>query len=62
MVAKDVHIYLEDVAGHITAMDQVANGFHDVLNRAHSNYLAQISIELTEASNSMGMTMKKVHF
>ncbi|KAG9305192.1 hypothetical protein G9A89_010700 [Geosiphon pyriformis] len=47
----DVTIYLGDVQDHIITMLQILNHCEKVLGRSHSNYLAQISIEITQLSN-----------
>ncbi|KAJ2306011.1 CorA metal ion transporter [Coemansia sp. Cherry 401B] len=44
-------LYLGDVLDHIVTMMQNATHYDNMLGRAQTNYLAQISIELTESSN-----------
>lgn len=47
----DIKLYLSDIQDHLITMVQNSLHYEKVLARAHSNYLAQISIELTQASN-----------
>ncbi|KAJ3070442.1 CorA metal ion transporter [Podochytrium sp. JEL0797] len=53
MIAPDSEtgLYLGDIQDHIITMIQNLNHYEKTLARAHSNYLAQISIEITQASN-----------
>ncbi|KAJ8659857.1 hypothetical protein O0I10_004450 [Lichtheimia ornata] len=48
----DVSLYLGDVQDHLITMLQNLSHYETVLARAHSNYLAQISIKLSQTSNS----------
>jgi Mg2+ and Co2+ transporter CorA len=45
---------------HIITMLQNLNHYETILSRAHSNYLAQISIELTQTSNSFNQTVSRL--
>ncbi|KAJ1559788.1 CorA metal ion transporter, partial [Cladochytrium tenue] len=49
--AGDSALYLGDIQDHVLTMLQSLQHFDGALGRAHSNYLAQISIEITQASN-----------
>lgn len=51
-IYPDVALYLGDVQDHILTMLQNLNHYETVLARSESNYLARISIELTQTSNS----------
>ncbi|KAI8075393.1 uncharacterized protein B0P05DRAFT_512534 [Gilbertella persicaria] len=51
-IYPDVELYLGDVQDHILTMVQNLNHYETVLARSESNYLARISIQLTETSNS----------
>lgn len=51
-------IYLRDVNDHVLTNLQNLEQYSETLNRSHNNYLAQISIELNEASNRMNQVMK----
>ncbi|KAI9340057.1 hypothetical protein DFJ73DRAFT_961780 [Zopfochytrium polystomum] len=47
----DAALYLGDIQDHVITMLQNLAHHDTTLNRAHSTYLAQISIEITQASN-----------
>lgn len=47
----ETQLYLEDIHDHVITMTQNLIHYEKTLARSHSNYLAQISIELTQASN-----------
>ncbi|KAI7850928.1 hypothetical protein BDC45DRAFT_487437 [Circinella umbellata] len=51
-IFPDVALYLGDVQDHLITMLQNLSHYEIVLARAHSNYLAQISIKLSQTSNS----------
>ncbi|KAJ1760837.1 CorA metal ion transporter, partial [Coemansia sp. RSA 2523] len=53
-------LYLGDVLDHIVTMMQNATHYDNMLGRAQTNYLAQISIELTESSNSTNDVVAKL--
>ncbi|ORY02791.1 Mg2+ transporter protein [Basidiobolus meristosporus CBS 931.73] len=57
---SDIKLYLGDVQDHILTMIQSAGHFETILSRAHSNYLAQISIEITQGSNAMNDVLGKL--
>lgn len=59
-LAAHTLIYLRDVNDHVLTALQNLEQYAETLNRSHSNYLAQISIELNEASNRMNVVMKKL--
>ncbi|KAJ3037700.1 CorA metal ion transporter [Rhizophlyctis rosea] len=44
-------LYLGDIQDHVITMVQNLSHYEKTLARSHSNYLAQISIEITQASN-----------
>ena len=48
---SDTRFYLCDIQDHVISMVQNLFNYEKTLARAHSNYLAQISIEITQASN-----------
>ncbi|KAJ1949310.1 CorA metal ion transporter [Linderina macrospora] len=56
----EVLLYLGDVLDHIVTMTQNATHYDGVLGRAHANYLAQISIELTVSSNRTNDVVAKL--
>ena len=41
-------------------MTQNLNHYEKILSRSHSNYLAQISIEMTEANNQINDVLSKL--
>jgi magnesium transporter len=49
--SKDILIFLEDIYDHAVTMKQDLIQYEKALARSYSNYLAQISIEITQASN-----------
>ncbi|KAJ1740690.1 CorA metal ion transporter [Coemansia sp. RSA 990] len=53
-------LYLGDVLDHIVTMIQNATHYDNMLGRAQTNYLAQISIELTESSNNTNDVVAKL--
>ncbi|PVV04722.1 hypothetical protein BB560_000765 [Smittium megazygosporum] len=57
---QDIHLYLADILDHIVTMSQNAAHLEAVLSRSYSNYLAKISIELTESSNRTNDVMAKL--
>lgn len=46
-------LYLSDIQDHITTSIQNLTHYEKILSRSHSNYLAQISIEMTDANNQV---------
>ncbi|KAJ3137895.1 CorA metal ion transporter [Physocladia obscura] len=48
---SETALYLGDIQDHIITMVQNLTHCEKTLTRSHSNYLAQISIEITQASN-----------
>ncbi|KAI7895253.1 uncharacterized protein EV154DRAFT_536302 [Mucor mucedo] len=59
-VSKDVIIYLGDIQDHIVAMLQSLNHYEKISSRSHSNYLAQISIEMTQTNNEINDVLSKL--
>lgn len=45
---------------HLITMTQNLNHYEKILSRSHSNYLAQISIEMTEANNQINNVLSKL--
>ncbi|KXN69805.1 Mg2+ transporter protein [Conidiobolus coronatus NRRL 28638] len=56
----DIKLYLGDIQDHLITMVQNLLHYEKVLARAHSNYLAQISIELTQVSNKTNDAVAKL--
>ncbi|KAJ2714227.1 CorA metal ion transporter [Coemansia spiralis] len=57
---QETLLYLGDVLDHIVTMMQNATHYDNTLGRAQANYLAQISIELTESSNNTNDVVAKL--
>jgi magnesium transporter len=47
----DIQVFLENIYDHVLTMKQDLNVFEKSLARSHSNYLAQINIEITQVAN-----------
>ncbi|ORX98657.1 Mg2+ transporter protein [Basidiobolus meristosporus CBS 931.73] len=58
--ADEMSLYLGDVQDHILTMVQNASHYEKILSRAHSNYLTQISIEITQSSNRTNDVVAKL--
>jgi magnesium transporter len=57
---RDTCLYLGDIQDHVITMEQLLEHIDTTLSRSHSNYLAQISIDITLTSNRANDTMKKL--
>lgn len=57
---RDICLYLGDIQDHVITMNQLLEHIDTTLSRSHSNYLAQISIDITLTSNRTNDTMKKL--
>ena len=53
-------LYLSDIQDHLITMTQNLNHYEKILSRSHSNYLAQISIEMTDANNQINDVLSKL--
>jgi magnesium transporter len=53
-------LYLSDIQDHLITMTQSLNHYEKILSRSHSNYLAQISIEMTDANNQINDVLSKL--
>lgn len=53
-------LYMRDIQDHVITMMQALEQAGGTLDRSHSNYLAQISIELAETSNRMNFVVKRL--
>ncbi|KAG0052423.1 CorA metal ion transporter [Gryganskiella cystojenkinii] len=47
----EILLYLGDILDHVLTMLQSLNSYEKILSRSHSNYLAQISLEINQLSN-----------
>ncbi|KAG7097399.1 hypothetical protein E1B28_004749 [Marasmius oreades] len=56
----DIGLYLSDIQDHLITMTQNLNHYEKILSRSHSNYLAQISIEMTDANNQINDVLSKL--
>ena len=56
----DVGIYLSDIQDHVVTMMSNLAHFEEMLSRAHSNYLAQISVDQVIQGNDSNATLQKV--
>ncbi|KAH7887376.1 hypothetical protein F5I97DRAFT_1805072 [Phlebopus sp. FC_14] len=57
---SDIGLYLSDIQDHLITMTQNLNHYEKILSRSHSNYLAQISIDMTEANNQINDVLSKL--
>ncbi len=48
------------IQDHLITMTQNLNHYEKILSRSHSNYLAQISIEMTDANNQINDVLSKL--
>lgn len=53
-------LYLSDIQDHLITMTQNLNHYEKILSRSHSNYLAQISIDMTDANNQMNEVLSRM--
>lgn len=57
---SDVGLYLGDIQDHIVTMTGNLTHYENILSRAHSNYLAQINIKMTERSEQTNDVLNKL--
>ncbi|CAI2179958.1 13792_t:CDS:2 [Funneliformis geosporum] len=60
IVSSEIVLYLGDIQDHIITMVQNLNHYEKILSRSHSNYLAQISIEMTQANNQINDILSRL--
>ncbi|KAF9925168.1 CorA metal ion transporter [Linnemannia zychae] len=48
---SEILLYLGDILDHVLTMLQSLSSYEKILDRSHSNYLAQISLEINQLSN-----------
>ncbi|KAJ1550229.1 CorA metal ion transporter [Nowakowskiella sp. JEL0078] len=53
-------LYISDIQDHVISMSQNLVFYEKTLARSHSNYLAQISIEITQTSNRTNDVVAKM--
>jgi magnesium transporter len=59
-VRSEIGMYLGDIQDHIVTMVQSLNHYEKLLARSHSNYLAQINIDMTRVNNDMNDVLGKI--
>lgn len=57
---NEIGLYLGDIQDHIVTMVQSLNHYEKLLARSHSNYLAQINIDMTKVNNDMNDVLSKI--
>lgn len=57
---NEISMYLDDIQDHIITMVSSLNHFEKLLSRSHSNYLAQINIDMTKVNNDMNDVLGKI--
>ncbi|RKP34733.1 hypothetical protein BJ085DRAFT_16984 [Dimargaris cristalligena] len=57
---NETGLYLGDIQDHLVTMIQNTNHYEAILSRSHANYLAQISFEITQASNRTNDVVAKL--
>lgn len=57
---SEIGLYLGDIQDHIVTMVQSLNHYEKLLARSHSNYLAQINIDMTRVNNDMNDALSKI--
>lgn len=56
----EILMYLGDIQDHIVTMVQSLNHYEKLLARSHSNYLAQINIDMTKVNNDTNDVLGKI--
>lgn len=57
---SEIAMYLGDIQDHIVTMVSSLNHYEKLLSRSHSNYLAQINIDMTKVNNDMNDVLGKI--
>ncbi|KAK5093098.1 CorA metal ion transporter [Lithohypha guttulata] len=57
---NEIALYLGDIQDHILTMTSNLNHYETLLSRAHSNYLAQVSIRMNERGEQTGDVLNKL--
>lgn len=56
----EISMYLDDIQDHIITMVSSLNHYEKLSSRSHSNYLAQINIDMTKVNNDMNDVLSKI--
>lgn len=56
----EIAMYLSDIQDHLVTMVQSLNHYEKLLARSHSNYLAQLNIDMTKANNDLNDVLGKI--
>ncbi|KAI8334443.1 hypothetical protein BC941DRAFT_105151 [Chlamydoabsidia padenii] len=59
-LSTEVSLFLGDVQDHLLTMLQSLNHYEKISSRSHSNYLAHISIEMTQTNNEINDILSKL--
>ncbi|KAA8910072.1 hypothetical protein TRICI_004259 [Trichomonascus ciferrii] len=57
---SEIGMYLGDIQDHVVTMVQSLNHYEKLLARSHSNYLAQINIDMTRVNNDMNDVLGRI--
>jgi magnesium transporter len=57
---SEIGLYLGDIQDHIVTMVQNLNHYEKILSRSHSNYLAQININMTKVNNDTNDVLSRL--
>ncbi|EDO14601.1 hypothetical protein Kpol_262p6 [Vanderwaltozyma polyspora DSM 70294] len=57
---SEIGMFLGDIQDHIITMVSSLNHYEKLLSRSHSNYLAQINIDMTKVNNDMNDVLGKI--
>ncbi|KAF9585635.1 CorA metal ion transporter [Lunasporangiospora selenospora] len=58
----EILLYLGDILDHVLTMLQSLNSYEKILARSHSNYLAQISLEINQLSTKTNQVVSTLTF
>ncbi|CCH62135.1 hypothetical protein TBLA_0G01930 [Henningerozyma blattae CBS 6284] len=58
--SEQIDMYLSDIQDHIITMVSSLSHYEKLLSRSHSNYLAQLNIDMTRVNNDMNDVLGKI--
>ncbi|KAI8371413.1 uncharacterized protein BYT42DRAFT_548286 [Radiomyces spectabilis] len=61
-VFSDVLLYLGDIQDHVVTMVQNVNHYDRIFHRAHTNYIAQVNLEMNQVYATTNMVMNRLTF